>query len=270
MLARSTKLATILTLCGLLSSATAVAQSPVVVLGAANGCQDVIEDSVTVGRQLNGERCRNPLTGTNLLFSCGSCDVADFTDPKNTTQTIGGSGFLGNPGLCGYDVNVPEQIVENDDKVCAASQLSGTKYDIDRLSWQTGNGNCSDADGGHACTAAEGLTSFTRQVFGSVDVMLMDLINKIINVNIEEHIGNAFDPKIIFALKAIDALKQSERVAVKRLQLFTRTVEFQSRWKIDMTTANELTADAQAIIDRIDPDGELRNSHFPFRHGSLR
>jgi hypothetical protein len=74
------------------------------------------------------------ISGYDVQFSCGSCDVATFDDAM---------GDIG-PGLCGYGSNVPKQIIYNNDLLCARDSL-GNKYTIDLISHCGGSGCVGDS-----------------------------------------------------------------------------------------------------------------------------
>jgi cysteine-rich repeat protein len=93
-----------------------------------------------------------PLRGVGLQFSCGTCAEATFDDAV---------GYIGVQSICGYTSQIPQQIMQNDDRLCARSVFSGRKFEIDLLSFRD-EGNCVDADGGASCVAAGGVTSYRQ------------------------------------------------------------------------------------------------------------
>ena len=97
---------------------------------------------------------------------------------------------------------------------------------------------------------------------------MIDLVNKIITVNLENQHRNAFDLKLFLIFRSLDSLDRSERTVVRKLQAFIRVVRAQSRRRLDMTTAEDLIADAQAIIDLIDPGGVFSFTRHGFRWGN--
>ena len=123
-----------------------------ITLNPGNGFTDTLELGVSISRP--GGRSR-PLVGTELEFSCGASDIADFLD---ATSQIGG----GTEGeICGYTIRTPIQIVQNEDIVTARSSVSGKLYEIDLITWDA-SGTCYDANGGMSCVAAAGATSYLR------------------------------------------------------------------------------------------------------------
>ena len=92
------------------------------------------------------------LRGVGVLFTCGSC-----SGPSSAGVSVIGSG----QDLCGYQSQVPRQIVDNDDLVCARPLAGGRGFEIDLLSFRSNSGDCVDADGA-SCTAALGFTSYLR------------------------------------------------------------------------------------------------------------
>jgi hypothetical protein len=94
-----------------------------------------------------------PISGNNLQFSCGNCAVATFAD----AVSVIGAGLP----LCGYSSQVPRNILDNDDQLCARSVSTGRRFPLDLLSHRSGSG-CYDADGGASCAASGGYTSYTR------------------------------------------------------------------------------------------------------------
>jgi len=85
-------------------------------------------------------------------WACGSCAVADFSDPQDR---------LGNGrDICGYSNNIPRDIVTNGDIVCARALQSDRTWEIDLLAWASGQGDCTDGDAGVTCAATGDQTSF--------------------------------------------------------------------------------------------------------------
>jgi len=96
-----------------------------------------------------------PLTGVGLQFSCGTCAEATFED---AVSVIGQE-----REICGYDSEIPRQIVQNDDRLCARVLSTGRTFEFDMLSFRgSDRGACDDADDGESCAAAGGATSYWR------------------------------------------------------------------------------------------------------------
>lgn len=123
-----------------------------IVLNSSNGFTDTLEPGVTISR--SGES--GPIRGTNVEFACGTSDVAVFPGVNN----IGGGGA----SLCGYSSEVPLSIIANDEKITVRSMLSGALYELDMLSFVSGNFPCIDADGGGSCQVSGYHTSYFRSL----------------------------------------------------------------------------------------------------------
>ncbi|MBW1687324.1 MAG: thrombospondin type 3 repeat-containing protein [Deltaproteobacteria bacterium] len=108
-------------------------------------------DEIEAGR---GIRIEGPLSGEGLEFSCGTCDEATFGD---AVSVIGQQ-----QEICGYTSQIPQQIVHNDDKLCARSLFTGRRLGLDLLSFRSGSGECVDSNSGRSCTTAFGNTSYVR------------------------------------------------------------------------------------------------------------
>lgn len=139
----------------LLTTTMGMAQTTVVVLNPSNSFTDEIEPGVTVAKYGGF----GAWMGTNLLFSCGACDVATFTD---AVSTIGGSA-----PLCGFNSQIPQLILANDLILCAQSQISFNKYDLELLAHLSqsgpGDGICFDKDSGCSCGAADSFPAYRRK-----------------------------------------------------------------------------------------------------------
>ena len=79
--------------------------------------------------------------------------------------------------------------------------------------------------------------------------MMIDLVEKVMELNINSGISNALNAKLESALEALDSANEGDDVpACKRLQAFINSVEAQRATHINDTDADELIADAQEII----------------------
>ena len=67
------------------------------------------------------------ILGEGLEFSCGTCVEASSED---AVSVIGGQ-----VELCGYTSQVAEQIVQNDDRLCARILSSQSRFELDLLSY---------------------------------------------------------------------------------------------------------------------------------------
>jgi hypothetical protein len=101
-----------------------------------------------------GIRIEGPLSGEGVQFSCGTCAEATFGD---AVSVIGQQ-----QEICGYTSQIPQQIVHNDDKLCARSLFTGRRLGLDLLSFRSGSGECVDSNSGRSCTTAFGNTSYVR------------------------------------------------------------------------------------------------------------
>jgi len=111
------------------------------------GFTDILEDGAAI-------LVRGGLQGIGGRFACGTCAKADF---GASVATVGAS-----DDICGFNSNIPRQIVEEDAQLCFEATGSGTLYDVDLLSFFSTNGDeCTDADG-VSCAASGGATSYTR------------------------------------------------------------------------------------------------------------
>ncbi len=76
------------------------------------------------------------------------------------------------------------------------------------------------------------------------------LILKVMGLNIKQGISNSLDVKLDSVLKALDDMNVNNDVAaINSLEAFINAVQAQSGKSISVDDANELIADAQAIID---------------------
>jgi len=109
---------------------------------------------------------RGGLHVTGGRFACGTCAKADFGD---SVLQIGNS-----EDICGFEREIPRQIVEGDIQLCVEATGTGTLYDLDLLSFggvgdarvqrggpPSGNTGCIDSDGFSCISAGDG-TSYTR------------------------------------------------------------------------------------------------------------
>ena len=122
--------------------------SKTIILDSSNSYTDIILGDSLINKSQNG-----PIIGNNIEFSCGTCDVADFSD---AVSQIGGGAVL-----CNYSKSTPLKIVENDDKLCMRDVLTDTKYDLDLLTWAA-KGNCWDADNGTSCANSANQVAYIR------------------------------------------------------------------------------------------------------------
>jgi len=211
-----------------------------VVLNNDNNFSDELEPAVFLQRLTSGN---GPLFGVNLEFSCSTCDVADFSD---TVPRIGGGA-----SFCGYDFEIPIEIVLNNNQFCARSIISSSKFDIDLLTWHRGFLGCYENPMG-GCSAAEGFTSYLRTPFPaqSPSELLESLITDVLNLNLAKGIANSIDGKINTALQALDDMNQNNDVAaIYALRAFINSIRAQRGNHISAADADALIADAQVIID---------------------
>jgi len=106
-----------------------------------------------------GFTATGPIEGINLEFACAPCAEATFGEGVTTIGSINGSGSI----FCGYFSNIPRQIIENGDVVCAQSTLpqegGPLRYEL-LLRSHRSNYDCFDNDGGDQCAGVGGETSF--------------------------------------------------------------------------------------------------------------
>jgi len=101
--------------------------------------------------------------GNNVEFSCGTCAVATFLDAVDV---------LGQKEeICGYDTSIVQFIVENDDKICARSTLTGNKFDIDFLCHSRDSKDPVENPAG-SCAGAGGASSYLRSGSGLFTAIL--------------------------------------------------------------------------------------------------
>ena len=223
--------------------APVMAQTTLVILNPDNGYMDEVEPGVVL--------TRNPLTGkgplqggTVLEFSCGSCDVATFSDAVNQ---LGGS-----VRVCGLR---PEEIVLMDARVCMRSTVTGNLYDLDLLTWDSQSFPCVDADGGTSCASTGGYAAYVRSVLEeAVDPLglLEQLIQDVAGLNLHHGIENSLMVKLNGAWKKLtDSNPNNDGAAVNQLQAFVNHVEAQSGKKIPVADAEHLVDAAEAIIEAL-------------------
>lgn len=83
----------------------------------------------------------------------------------------------------------------------------------------------------------------------TIPQMLQNLASKVVQLNINRGISNSWDAKLDAALHALDdANDQNDVASVNALNAFINAVMAQSGSHIDVDEANELIADAEAII----------------------
>jgi len=93
---------------------------------------------------------------------------------------------------------------------------------------------------------------FTINVVSDPVVLVENLIAKVKNLNLQYGIENSLDAKLDAAYKALDDLNDNnDQAAVNALESFINEVQAQSGDKIPTEVAEELIADAQAIINLI-------------------
>ena len=224
-------------------SAPAMSQTTLVILNPDNGYTDEVEPGVVLTR--NPFTGKGPLLGGTVLeFSCGSCDVATFTDAVNQ---LGGS-----VKVCGLR---PEQIVLMDVQVCMRSTVSGNLYDLDLLTWDSLQFDCQDADGGTSCASTGGYAAYIRSVLEeAVDPLglLEQLLQHVAGLNLHHGIENSLMVKLNGAWqKLTDSNPNNDGAAINQLQAFVNHVEAQSGKKISAADAENLVASAETIIEAL-------------------
>jgi hypothetical protein len=223
------------------SGATAMAQTTLVILNPDNGYMDEVEPGVVLTR--NPFTGKGPLLGGTVLeFSCGSCDVATFSDAVNQ---LGGS-----VKVCGLR---PEQIVLMDVQVCMRSTVTGNLYDLDLLTWDSNLFPCVDADGGTSCASTGGYAGYVRSVAAADPLeLLTQLIQNVAGLNLHHGIENSLMVKLNGAWQNLtDPNPENDGAAINQLQAFVNQVEAQSGKKITAADAENLVASAQAIIEAL-------------------
>jgi hypothetical protein len=223
--------------------APALAQTTLIILNPDNGYMDEVEPGVFLTR--NAVTGKGPLQGgTALEFSCGSCDVATFSD---AVSQVGGS-----VRVCGLR---PEDIVLMDVRLCMRSTVSGNLYDLDLITWDSQSFPCVDADGGTSCASTGGYAGYVRSVLEeAVDPLglLEELIQDVAGLNLHHGIENSLMVKLNGAWqKLTDSNPGNDGAAVNQLQAFVNHVEAQSGKKIAASDAEHLVASAQAIIEAL-------------------
>ena len=133
-----------------------------VILNPGNNYTDELEPGVFLSRLSKRVPGVGPLMGTNVLFACGSCEVASF--PQQEVTQLGGAGKP-----CGSAVR-PIDIVLGGILLCLKSTASGQLYDFNLLAWTsfsfggspTGGPFCVDADGGTTCANTGNNAAYIR------------------------------------------------------------------------------------------------------------
>lgn len=216
-----------------------MAQMTMVVLSPENSYYDEIESGVALRRTPIGGR--GPLVGINLLFSCGSCDVAAFDDA--VPQIGGGSG-----DICGFSRSVPTQIVKNDLSLCVKSTITNNTFDLDLATWSDPRG-CIDADGGLSCDKVDGLTAYLRSTSLTPTELLKQLMKKVKALNFDQGTEKSLLAELNTASKKLDDSNLNNDVAaINTLQAFVHAVQAESAKKVQADDADELIADANEII----------------------
>lgn len=226
-----------------LSAAPVIAQTTLVILNPDNGYTDEVEPGVVLTR--NPITGKGPLLGGTVLeFSCGSCEVATFSD---AVSQVGGS-----VRVC--DLR-PEQIVAMDVRLCMRSTVSGNLYDLDLMTWDSQSFPCVDADGGTSCASTGGYASYIRSVLvEEVDPLglLEQVIQDVAGLNLHHGIENSLMVKLNGGWQNLtDSNPDNDAAAVHSLQAFVNHVEAQSGKKITAADAEHLVASAQAIIEAL-------------------
>jgi len=81
---------------------------------------------------------------------------------------------------------------------------------------------------------------------------LEDLVAKVVDMNLQQGISNALDAKLDAAIRALDDMNEAnDLVVVNALEAFIQSVEAQRDKHLTSAQADELVADAQAIIDEL-------------------
>ena len=133
---------------------------------ALRGFFDAIEPGV--GIQVGGSDSwgggGGPLTGVGLQFSCGTCAEATFAD---AVSVIGQS-----HEICGYEHEIPREIVQNDDRLCARVLSTGRTFEFDLLSFRgLGRVRRRGRRGELRCREPVASTSYRRPGDGVGDVL---------------------------------------------------------------------------------------------------
>ena len=80
--------------------------------------------------------------------------------------------------------------------------------------------------------------------------LLSDLVQDIVDLNLQSGIASSLDAKLAAAMKALQDVNQNNNIAaIKALNAFIAAVQAQSGSLIPPSVANDLIADAQAIIE---------------------
>ena len=191
--------------------------------------------------------------GTNVLFACGSCEVASF--PQQEVTQLGGAGKP-----CGSAVR-PIDIVLGGILLCLKSTASGQLYDFNLLAWTsfsfggspTGGPFCVDADGGTTCANTGNNAAYIRttlEVKATDPLGLLEhLIQDVVVLNLPKGTEQSLMAKLDGAWKKLsDSKPQNDGAAINKLEAFVNNVEAQSGKKIDEDDAEDLVDAAQAII----------------------
>ena len=221
-------------------AAPAAAQSTLVILSPNNSYSDEVEPGVVLMR---GRGAKGPLESDMLLeFSCGTCDVATFSD---AVPTIGGG-----TRVCGLR---PEELVTLDVQVCMRSTVSGDLYDFDLLTWDSNTFPCVDADGGVSCASTGGYGAYIRSKFDETAdplTMVEQLIQGIASADLPQGTENSLLAKLDGAWKKLsDTKPNNDGAAVNKLEAFVNEVLAQRGKKIPAGDADAWIAAAQSIVE---------------------
>ncbi len=103
-----------------------------------------------------------------------------------------------------------------------------------------------------SATTSSGQSHACMWVPTTIEAVIQKLIDKVMALNLQQGISNSLDVKLDAALNALDDVNVNNDVAaINSLEAFVHAVEAQRGKSITETDADELIADARAIIDHL-------------------
>ena len=195
--------------------------------------------------------------GNRFIFYSGSADGGQtFSPPLNISTSTNNSGFprlavdrKGNINV-GWHDNTPDA-----DIFFTRSTDRGQTFSSPlNLSANPGSStfpHLAVDSGGSINIVWTDTTPGNQDIFFSrpLDSLLQELIADVVDLNLQQGISSSLDFKLDAVLRALDDLNQNNNAAViNSLQAFINAVEAQRGVQIPEADADELVADAQAII----------------------
>lgn len=122
----------------------------VITLDESNAYSYSFEDDVFITQpEGNGS-----LLATNMEFVCGVCEDADFSETVVVADNNGTPEFW-----CDYEYPIMENMILDNEIICARSNISGKKWDLEFSTWSSGSNDCFD-DGNNKCSLYDNNSNF--------------------------------------------------------------------------------------------------------------